>query len=323
LKTSRTLGVPVYTVTPNMALEKPRFTPQLLHPKHWPMWLLIGLWWLLAQLPYGIQRGLARVLAALLKRFAKARQHIARRNIALCFPNLSETERETLLNANMQSMAMALFETGMAWFWTQNRLRKRFNIEGLEHLQREDEQGTVLMAMHFSTLEIGAAFLNLSTIVDGMYRPHKNPVYDYVQRRGRERHNPNCEVLTRDDVRGMLRRLKRGRAVWYAPDQDYGRKQSVFAPFFGIEAASVTATARFATIAKAKVVPFVQTRLDNGHYQVTIYPPLEDFPNGDERDNASAINRFIEERILEQPEQYMWVHRRFKTRPTGQPSLYK
>lgn len=306
-----------------MAVDKPRFSAQLLHPKHWPMWSLIGLWWLLAQLPYAVQALLARGLATLLKRFAKQRRHIAQRNIELCFPQLTDAERQRLLDDNMQSMAMALCETGMAWFWRPGRLQKRCHISGLEHLQRDDQQGTLLLAMHFSTLEIGAAFMNLNTTMDGMYRPHKNPVYDYVQRRGRERHNRNSEVLTRDDVRGMLRRLKRGRAVWYAPDQDYGPKQSVFAPFFGIEAASVTATARFATMANAKVVPFVQTRLDNGYYQITIYPPLADFPAGNERDDATTINRFIEQRILEQPEQYMWVHRRFKTRPQGQASLYK
>lgn len=306
-----------------MSLEKPRFTTKLLYPRCWPTWLLIGLWWLIAQLPYKAQQLLARCLSVILARFAKQRLHIARRNIELCFPELSKSEQQDLLDANMLSMSMALFETGMAWFWSPNRLRKRFHISGLEYLQRDDDHGTLLMAMHFSTLEIGAAFMSLSTNVDGMYRPHKNPVYDYVQRRGRERHNPTSEVVTRKDVRGMLRRLKHGRAVWYAPDQDYGPKQSVFAPFFGVEAASVTATARFATMTNARVVPFVQTRLDNGHYQVTIYPPLEHFPQGDERQDASTVNRFIEERILEQPEQYMWVHRRFKTRPTGQPSLYK
>lgn len=305
-------------------MDKPRFRPALLHPRYWLTWGLIGLWWLLSQLPYPCLRGLARLLAPLLLKFGKSRRKIVERNLELCFPDKSALERQQLLADNFFSTAMALFETGMAWFWPTWRLRRLFTIEGLENLQRDDGQGTLLMAMHFTTLDIGAAFVNMSSQIDGMYRPHNNPVYDYVQRKGRERHDPNTEVLTRDDVRGMIRNLKKGHAIWYAPDQDYGRKQSVFAPFFNIEAASVTATGKFARLGKARVVPFVQTRLPGSRgYKVTIYPALENFPQGDEREDTSSVNRFIEARILEQPEQYLWAHRRFKTRPEGEPSLYK
>lgn len=305
-------------------MEKPRFTLALLHPRHWLLWLGIILWWLISQLPYPCLRGLARLLAPILRKAGKSRRRIISRNLELCFPQLSTAEREKLLNDNFFSTAMALFETGMAWFLPQWRLRRLFTIEGLEHLRADDGQGVIMMAMHFTTLDIGAAFLNISASIDGMYRPHKNPVFDYVQRKGRERHNLHSEAIPRDDVRGMIRTLKRGRAIWYAPDQDYGPKQSVFAPFFGVEAASVTATAKFARLGKARVVPFVQTRLPgNQGYKVTIYPPLQAFPVGDERDDAERINGFIEDRINEQPEQYLWAHRRFKTRPPGEPSLYK
>ncbi len=305
-------------------MEKPHFRLALLHPRYWLTWSFILLWWLISQLPYPCLRGIARVLAPLLQRFGKSRRRIVSRNLELCFPDKSAVELEQLLSENFFSTAMALLETGMAWFWPRWRLRRLFTIEGLEHLERGDGQGTLLMAMHFTTLDIGAAFINLSSKIDGMYRPHKNPVYDYVQRKGRERHNDSSQVLTRDDVRGMIRNLKKGRAIWYAPDQDYGPKQSVFAPFFGIEAASVTATAKFARLGKARVVPFVQTRLPgNRGYKVTIYPALEDFPRGDDREDTTTVNRFIEARIMEQPAQYLWAHRRFKTRPTGEPPLYK
>ena len=306
-------------------MDKPRFRRALLHPRYWLTWLGFGCWWLVVQLPYPCLRGLARLLAPLLQRVGKQRRHIVERNIALCFPELSAHQRQQLCAENFFSLAMALFETGMAWFWPQWRLRRLCSFEGLEHLQREQEQGqgVLLMAMHFTTLDIGAAFINMSAPIDGMYRPHKNPVYDYVQRRGRERHSASTTVIPRDDVRGMIRALKHGRAIWYAPDQDYGRKQSVFVPFFGVEAASVTATATFARLGRAKVIPFVQTRLPgNQGYRLTVYPPLADYPQGDEYRDAQRINQFIEDCIKAQPEQYLWAHRRFKTRPVGQSSLY-
>ncbi len=305
-------------------MEKPRFHISLLHPRHWLMWCGITLWWLISQLPYPCLRALAKLLAPVLKLAGKSRRRIVQRNLELCFPQLTDAERSQLLEDNFFSTSMALFEIGMAWFWPQWRLRRLFTIEGLEHLQAAEDEGVILMAMHFTTLDIGGAFVNMSASIDAMYRPHKNPVFDYVQRKGRERHNPATVVIPREDVRSMIRALKRGRTIWYAPDQDYGPKQSVFAPFFGVEAATVTATAKFARLGKARVVPFVQTRLPgNKGYKVTIYPALQDYPQGDERDDAQRINNFIEERINEQPGQYLWAHRRFKTRPPGEASLYK
>lgn len=305
-------------------MDKPHFHRALLHPRHWGTWAGMAGWWLLCQLPYGCLRGLARLLSPLLMRLSHSRRRIAARNLALCFPALDESARQQLLRDNFFSTTLALFETGMAWFWPHWRLRRLFTVTGLEHLDDGSGRGVILMAMHFTTLDIGAAFINMSATIDGMYRPHKNPVFDYIQRKGRERHNAHTTVIPRKDVRGMVRALKRGRVIWYAPDQDYGPKQSVFAPFFGVEAASVTATATFARLGNARVVPFVQTRLAGGAgYRVTVYPALQDFPQGDERADARAINHFIEQRILEQPEQYMWVHRRFKTRPPGESSLYR
>ena len=196
-------------------------------------------------------------------------------------------------------------------------------MTGLEHLPEHPERGIVLMALHFTTLDIGAAMLSQERNVTGMYRPHKNRLYDFIQRRGRERHSPGFPVIPRDDVRGMLRALKKNDIVWYAPDQDYGRQHSVFVPLFGVDAATVTTTSRFARTAKALVVPFVQHRLPRGRgYSITVYPPLQDFPVADEEQNALRINQYIEARISEQPEQYLWAHRRFKTGREGKSRLY-
>ena len=306
-------------------MEKPHFRAALLHPRYWLTWFLFAIWFLVAQLPYRWQMGLGRALGRLMLRLAKSRRRIAERNLALCFPELSAQQREQLLRRNFASNGIALMETGMAWFRSSRWLRRRFTIEGLEHLQEpmSCEQGVVMLAMHFTTLEIGAAFMAMSHPVDGMYRPHKNPVYDYMQRKGRERHGEDTDVFQRKDVRGMLKALQKGRAVWYAPDQDYGIKQGVFAPLFGIPAATVTGTSRFARVGRAQVVPYTVTRLEErGLYQVRIFPPIEEIPSGDELQDAILVNQFVEARMRENPEQYMWVHRRFKTRPPGEEGFY-
>ncbi|TQV85615.1 LpxL/LpxP family Kdo(2)-lipid IV(A) lauroyl/palmitoleoyl acyltransferase [Exilibacterium tricleocarpae] len=306
-------------------MDKPRFNAAMLHPRFWPTWLGIGCWWLISQLPYRWQMGLGRLFGWLSFYFARRRYAIADRNLALCFPELDAAARRQLLRENFYSTGMALFESGIAWFWPQWRLRRLFTIEGLEHLQRAKEagEGVVLLAMHFTTLDIGAAFMNMSHSIDGMYRPHNNPVYDLVQYRGRARHSTDTAVIPRGDLRAMIRALRDGRAAWYAPDQDYGRRFSIFVPFFGIPAATVSATAKFARLGDARVIPFTQTRLPRGRgYKVTVHAPLENFPSGDDSLDATAINAFIEARIREQPEQYLWVHRRFKTRPPGAPDLY-
>ncbi|MCL5042551.1 MAG: lipid A biosynthesis lauroyl acyltransferase [Gammaproteobacteria bacterium] len=306
-------------------MERPGFTKALLHPRYWLLWLGLGLLWLVVRLPYRWLLVLGRWVGRGMLVAMPARREIARINLALCFPERSVAEREQLLRDNFASNGIALFEMAMAWFWSPERLHRLANVQGLEHLQqaKASGQGVVLMSLHFTTLEIGAALLGQQITIDGMYREHKNKAFDFVQRRGRERHNADAWAVERDNVRVMLKSLRQGRAIWYAPDQDYGRKVSVFAPLFGQQAATVTATSTFARLGKAQVVPFLQhRRADGSGYDLTIYPPLEDFPSGDEVADATRINQWVEASILTQPEQYMWVHRRFKTRPEGEERPY-
>lgn len=252
------------------------------------------------------------------------RRHIAECNLALCFPEKSSAERARIVRENFYSTALAFFETGMAWFWPAWRLRSLCKIEGLDYLQAAEGQGVLLLAMHFTHLDIGAAFINMHISIDGTYRPHKNPVFDYVQTQGRKRHSRDSQLLFRQDVRGTIRALQQGRKIWYAPDQDYGAKRSIFVPFFNIPAATVTATSKFARLGRAKVIPFTQTRLSAGKgYRVVVYPPLPGFPSGDDKRDALQVNAFIEARVREQVGQYMWVHRRFKSRPPGERDVYQ
>lgn len=306
-------------------MERPVFSRAFLHPKYWPLWLGLGLLWLIVQLPYRALLGLGSALGAVMRVFARERREIVARNLELCFPEKSAAEREQLLRDNFASTGIAFFEMAMSWWWPQARLAKLAHIEGLQHLQQAqaEGQGVILMALHFTTLEIGAALLGQVHTIDGMYREHDNPLFDYIQRRGRERHNMDATAIEREDVRAMLKVLRAGRAIWYAPDQDYGRKQSVFVPLFGIQAATVTATTKFARLGRARVLPFTQQRLPDGAgYRLVIHSPLEGFPADSEEADCLLINQWVETAIKECPQQYLWAHRRFKTRPEGEARLY-
>jgi KDO2-lipid IV(A) lauroyltransferase len=305
-------------------MNPPVFTRALLAPRHWPSWLGAGVWFLIAQLPYRFQFFLARVLSPLLH-LNKKRIHIARTNLRLCFPDKSEAEREALLKQNLVSTAMAVFETGIAWFWPKWRLRRLFTLTGIEHIEQaqREGQGALLLSLHFTTLDIGSAMLGQYVNYDGMYSPHSNLVFDYLQKQRREAYCKGGIAFSRDNVRAMIAQLRKGRIIWYAPDRDLGAKISVFVPFFGVPTATVTATSQFARLGRAKIIPFTQHRRDDGSgYDVLVHPAFENFPSGDELADTRRVNEFMEVEILKQPEQYFWAQPRFKTRPEGEPKLY-
>jgi len=305
-------------------MDRPVFRAYFLHPRFWLLWLGLGLLWLVAQLPYKVLLVLGRGLGGLMYHLASSRRKIAARNLELCFPQMPAAEREALLKENFASTGMTFFEMAIAWWWPAERMRRLGSIEGLEHLRQAeaDGQGVILMALHFTTLEIGGALLALEQGMYGMYRPHKNPLFDYVQRCGREQRL--LGAIERDEVRGMLKLLRAGGIVWYAPDQDYGAQRSIFVPLFGVQAATVTATSKFARMGRARVIPFTQQRLPNGQgYRVVVHPALDNFPTDNEEADCLRINQWVEQAVSQCPEQYLWAHRRFKTRPEGEPKLYR
>ena len=203
-------------------MDRPVFRRAFLHPRFWPLWLGLGLLWLVVQLPYGALLRLGRGLGWLMYLLAGSRRRIATRNLELCFPQMPAAKRRQLLKENFASTGIAFFEMAMSWWWPRHKLARLAHIEGIEHLQQAQAQGqgVILMAVHFTTLEIGAALLGQVHTIDGMYREHRNPVFDFVQRRGRERHNLDATAIEREDVRAMIKVLRAGRAIWYAPDQD-------------------------------------------------------------------------------------------------------
>ncbi len=306
-----------------MAFETPRFRWQFLGPRFWGLWLLLAVAWIVIQLPYKWLLMFGRGLGRLVMRFGKRRAHIARTNLRLCFPEMSEAERQALMKANFEAMGIGVFEVAISWWWPKWRVYRLFSVEGLEHMEAIKGEGALILCMHFSTLDIGAGYLGSLFSIDAMYRKHKNPLFDWIQQRGRKRHSLTGDTIERKDVKGVIRALRKKHHVWYAPDQDYGPKQSVFAPFFDVPAATVTGTSRLARIGRARVIPCIQTRLSNGRgYVLKFSPALENFPTDDEVADATRINQLIEKEVRLQPEQYMWLHRRFKTRPPGVARRY-
>ncbi|EPL8194948.1 Kdo(2)-lipid IV(A) acyltransferase [Klebsiella aerogenes] len=302
----------------------PKFSLSLLHPRYWPAWLGIGLLWLVVQLPYPLIYRLGHSLGRLSMHFLRGRVRIAQRNLELCFPHLSPAQRHEMLVKNFESLGMGLMETGMAWFWPTHRVERWTETSGVNEVVelQEQKQGILLIGIHFLTLELGARMFGMFTPGIGVYRPNDNPLIDWLQTWGRLRSNKT--MLDRKNLKGMVKSLKEGEILWYAPDHDYGRASSVFVPFFNVDnAATTTGTWMLARMSKATIVPFVPRRKPNGAgYELIALQPEATPPLDSPETTARWMNKIIEQCILMAPEQYMWLHRRFKTRPEGVPSRY-
>lgn len=301
------------------------FTLKLLHPKYWLTWLGFAVMALVAQLPFRLQMFMGVYLGRLSYYLAGRRRYITERNLELCFPELTVQERQQWVYKHFEAIGLTVFEMGMSWFMPYSRLAKRFELKGLEHWQALKEQGTgaLVIGMHFTTLEIANGPVNRLFNLHMTYRPHDNPAYDFIQCVGRERHNPDAGMVDRYDVRGMVKVLKEGDWLWYVPDQDYGKKVSTFVPFFGVEAATVAATPRLLRMAKVPAVGIVFKRKEDlSGYEIEFLPPFEGLPSGDDAADLRRLNEYFEQRVRANPTEYLWTHRRFKTRPEGSPALY-
>ncbi|CUA84373.1 LpxL/LpxP family Kdo(2)-lipid IV(A) lauroyl/palmitoleoyl acyltransferase [Pseudidiomarina woesei] len=307
-------------------IEKPRFEPRFLLPKYWLTWLSVGFLYAISWLPYRWQLGMGRVLGRLFYRFVPRRADIARRNLELSFPNMPADEIEPLVRKNLENTGIAFFETGMAWWWPDWRIRNKLHVHGVEHLHaaQRDGRGVLLLLFHFLSLEVHARLHGFVKPAVGLYRPHNNAVMEYLQTLGRGRSNKY--MIQRRDVKSMLQALDQGEIAGYLPDQDYGRRKTIFAPLFAVEKASTTTgTLLFAHGANCAVLPVTCFRRDDGTgYDMTFYPEFENFPTGDDLADVTRVNKMVEFAIQQRPEQYMWIHRRFKTRPNDtDPDLYK
>lgn len=299
----------------------PPFQKEFLHPKFWGLWLGLGIFRLILCLPYPVLVKIGLALGKLFSKlgFGKKRLRIAKKNLELCFPDYSEEQIQQILEKNTQSIGMAIIETGMAWFWSDKRILKWSKIEGLEHLKNQPNGvGTILVGVHFLTLELGARVMGLHHQGIGVYRPNDNPLLDWIQFRGRVRSNK--AMLDRKDLRGMIRALKAGEMIWYAPDHDYGRKNSVYVPFFAFPTACTTSGTRMLlrSAPNSVVVPFTPMRNEDfSGYTIKISPMVDFSDCDDDISTATKMNKVVEQEIMMAQSQYMWLHRRFKHLPDG------
>ncbi len=306
---------------------QPDFKISYLLPKYWPTWLGVFILYTISWLPYRLQLSLGRLIGRLLAKTGSSRIKVARKNLALCFPEKDEQERERILKRNLENAGIALLETGMGWWWPDWRVKRKVKVIGKEHLEEAKAQGkgVLLLAMHYLSVEINCRGVGYSHPMVVFYRPHNNELMEYFQFRGRGR--SNRYMLGKKDVKGLMKALHQGETCVYLPDQDYGRKSSLFIPFFGTPAATTIGTLVFARQKNTQTHMAIPTRNDDGSgYTIEISPMLEGFPSKDRNDEADLlrINQELEKAILKKPEQYMWLHRRFKTRPNKtDPDLYK
>lgn len=277
------------------------------------MWLGLAAMRLGAALPFSWQQHIGAAIGRLAQRLIGRRRRIARANLAACFGNLGDDERERLLRAHFESVGKGLIEIAYGWWGRPDQFARLARVHGLQHMTDAlaKGRGAVLLAGHFTTIEIGGTILAHHIPMDAMYRRFENPLFEEVMRRNRLKHVN--KMHQRGDFRGMLRSLKANRAVLYMPDQAYVRSNSVSVPFFGIDAPTSTGTSRLVARSGAAVVPFLPIRRTDGSgYDLHLFPALENFPSGDETADAERLNALFEEQARRAPDQYLWIHRRFK-----------
>jgi KDO2-lipid IV(A) lauroyltransferase len=297
--------------------------PGLLSPRYWLSWLGLGLVWLIGQLPYRALFALGRALGTLTVHLPGERRHVAQRNLELCLPHLSPAERSDLLRAALRDLGMMFVEFTLAWFGSERAIAAvPCEIEGLEHLEacRKSGRGALLVGGHFSHLELCARLVSQRIRIAGMYREMDDAVFERAVLRARLRYAQ--AMFLKEDLRRTVKYMRAGGTVWYAPDQDMRGKDSVFVPFFGVSAATITATHHLARLSGAAVIPFFHQRKPDGGYVLRLEAPLADFPGDDVKIDTARVNACVERMVRDAPAQYLWIHKRFKTRPVGETPVY-
>ncbi|WP_297820759.1 LpxL/LpxP family Kdo(2)-lipid IV(A) lauroyl/palmitoleoyl acyltransferase [uncultured Paraglaciecola sp.] len=309
-----------------MSIKKvvaPEFEIAFLLPKYWLTWLSVFILYSVSWFPYSVQKSIGKLLGKLLKIIAKKRYNVAKRNLELSFPDFSQEKRQTILDANLDNAGMAVLETGMGWWWPTWRVTQKAEFEGYEHIEAilAKGNGVLAYAIHNMNLEFACRMAGLKYPSVVFYRKHNNRLMEYISYHGRKRSNKY--MVHKRNVKGLISALDDGELCMYLPDQDYGRKKCEFTPFFAVpEVATTTGSLLFAKQANCETVFLVSVRTDNG-YKIIVQPGLDNFPSDDDNYDVTRINQMIEKMIMLAPEQYLWMHKRFKTRPnTDDPSLY-
>lgn len=280
--------------------------------------------WLLHFLPLALLAPIGQAVGALAYLFVAKRRRIARINLGLCFPELDDTEREALLRRHFRAFGRALVDSSIAWFGSQRRLRRVVRIEGQAHVDAMKGERFIALVPHFVGIELEGIRMAMDYRGVAVYVRQRDRYVDAFLKRRRERFVGTHMIARQEGVKAILRALKGGQALQLSPDMDLGPRDSIFVPFFGVQAATVTALSRMARLTRARIVPLViRQRPGSQGYVARFYPAWDNYPSESVEEDTRRMNAFIEARIREMPEQYLWTHRRFKTRPPGETSPYK
>ncbi len=292
-------------------------------PRFWPVWIGMGLLRLVCLLPHRIALGIGSLIGRLAHAAGGSRRAIVRRNIELCFPDLSASERDALALEHFKALGMALIEMGLGRWASDRHLQSITKLTGVEHVNTalESGRGVIMLAAHFTTLEVsGRVLATAIPPFDAVFRKNRSEFMTELQRTGRE--VSADATIEKRDIKRMVRSLRDGRPVWYAPDQSYNRKGSEVIEFFGVPAMHTTATSTLARLGKAVVVPFFPRRLEDGTYELLLLPAFDDFPGDDPVADTRRYIEALETHVGSCPEQYFWIHRKFKDLPDGYPDYY-
>lgn len=292
-------------------------------PRYWPVWFGMGLLRLICLLPHRAALAVGRLLGRLAHATSASRRAIVRRNIELCFPDLSTTDRDRLARRHFEALGMALIEMGLGRWASLKHLQAISTLHGVEHVREalDAGKGVILLSAHFTTLEVmGRVLADEIPPFDAVFRRNRSDFMTELQRSGREVSADT--TIEKRDIKKMVRSLRNNRAVWYAPDQSYNRKGAEVIPFFGVPSMHTTATSTLARLGKAVVIPFFPRRRRDGTYELTLLPALENFPSDDPVADTQRYVDLLEEQIRRCPEQYFWIHRKFKDLPDSYPDYY-
>jgi KDO2-lipid IV(A) lauroyltransferase len=281
----------------------------------------VAVLWLVHWLPLPVVRALGGLLGRLLYRLGRERRNVALTNLRLCLPERSLGEREDLAKQHFMAFARAFLDRTLFWWASRERLERIIRISGKEHLSGDDGRPTILLTPHFVGLDAGATMICMLTHGISVYARQKNPVFDAVLLAGRQRFNAPILLSRQEGMRKVVKAMRDGQPFFYLPDMDYGARDALFVPFFGVNAATITGVSRLARLVDARIVPCIVRMVPDG-YQVELQPAWSNYPGESIEADTLRMNQYIEQQVLSMPEQYFWVHKRFKTRPAGEAKFY-
>ncbi|AXS78733.1 lysophospholipid acyltransferase family protein [Dechloromonas sp. HYN0024] len=285
-------------------------------------YVLVGFLWLLHWLPLSVLRALGWGLGRLLYALGRERRQVALTNLRLCFPEQSETAREDLARRHFVAFARAVLDRTLGWWASKERLQRIIRIHGVEHLTDPEGRPVIMLSPHFVGLDAGGTAISMHVAGCSVFSKQKNPVLNQLLYDGRMRFNEAVLLSRQDGMRKIVKAMKAGHPFYYLPDMDFGPEESIFVPFFGVQAATIPALSRMTRLTGARVVPVICHQVSDG-YEIEVMPPWDNFPGESVEADTEFMNQFIESQVLRMPEQYFWLHKRFKTRPPGEQRFYK